>query len=584
MRNTITRTAAALLSLALSLPLLANEPLWTHTLDAKVEWSTVTTAGTLLVNSGTTITHLDPDSGAVLWSKTTDKKLAPYNFHDLEGSGYLLIAEQFANIPPKTRLSMYDLLSGDTIWESPELAAGNLAVIPDLERGQLLFIGAFTGTREQQETGNLLQAYDIGTGALRYQTSLAKLNAFPMHLTDSAGWFAPTTDLSGHARPLIDGNRLYLSYNGLMAVNLDDGSILWNQEFDTVDPGLKQSMSPLQLVGDTIYMSARGRVVAIDRNSGAQQWEAKVKKNWAMPELQVLDDQVLVRVGGLFSNGKDLVPREPYGILSLDRASGAEKWEWTKAKDSITNMVVLPEARQVVVADKASLYRLSLDSGKKVDILEKRDLEFKRSMGAVDAVATGGKVVSGLLSGGLVGGLQGGLRGAMSDDRSDPPTSITQLGSNLIVSGNYHVLSWDALNSSDNWSISFAVPGVNPMMLALSGATMALTAMGNAGMHSDWSTRNAKLDSSLNSADKMGAIMSRRFAAAEQAGNLGFFLTKAGEELPGASLQLLGIDYDSGESIGVVPIEEKEPVFTVDNLGRRVYYFHKEKEVRAFGF
>src|SRR5690606_25319354 len=117
-----------------------------------------------------------------------------------------------------------------------------------------------------------------------------------------------------------------------------------------------------------------------------------------------------------------------------------------------------------------------------------------RKFGAADTAVAGGKVVSGLLSGGILGGLQGGLSAASSDDRSDPPTTIARVDDNLVISGNYHVLSYNAATDSDSWSIAFEPPGVNPMLMALSGATMALTAMGNAGMHSSMSVRNSKLD------------------------------------------------------------------------------------------
>lgn len=576
----------AVLALSLCSTAHAVDPLWTVDLGDKVEWSQVTTAGTLLVNTGKQVIHVDPDNGEVLWQKATDKKLTPYNFHDLDGSGFLLVAEQFQNIPPKTRLSMYDLISGDVIWESDELYASNLAVVPDVERGQVLFIGGFPGHARDKTSGNLLRAYDMASGEMRFETTLSKFNRMPMHLTDTSGMFSVATDLSGHARPVIDGNVIYLPYTGITALNLDSGDILWQQEFDTVDPGLKKTHSPIVIDGDTIYKTGRGLVVAIDRQTGKIRWESKQRKKEMMPELQVHGEHVIVRIGGMFSNGKDMIPAKPFGVLALDRGTGEERWSWTKAKDSITNMAVLPDVGQIVIADTRNLYRLDLAASGRPDVIEKRNLEFKRKFGGADAAVAGGKIASGLLSGGLVGGLQGGIGAAMGGgrDRGDPPSSITAFGNDLVVAGNYHVLSYNAEKDEDNWSIAFDPPGVNPMMLAFSGAAMAFTATANAGMHSSMSVRNQKLDNALTSADRLGSIMTRRFASAGKSGTMSFFLTKASREMEGARLQLMGIDLASGESVGAVPIEEKEPVFTVDNVGERVYYFHKEREVRAYAF
>jgi outer membrane protein assembly factor BamB len=572
----------ALMAFSVCLRAAAQEPVWRATLDSDVEWSQLTSLGTLLVNTGRQMSHIDTESGALYWTLETEKKLAPYNFHEIPGEGTLLIAEQVSTIPTVTHLRLIDLLSGEAVWEAGPLLAANLAVIPDPERDQLLFIGAFPGSPKAPQSGNLLLAFDLANGTEKYRTELSKFNRMPTHPTDTAGFFNPASDLSGHHPAQIRDGVAYLPYAGLMAVDLASGEVLWNQEFETVDRVYKLSNAPIQIVEDTIYMTAQAAVLAINRHSGDIRWRSKVKKSFFMPELQIAGDRVIVRVGGLFSTGKSREARKPFGVMSLDRATGAEQWSWTRGKDSVTNMVIMPDLDQVVLADRESLYRLKLSADKKPQIIEERKLAFKRSMGLADGAAATGKVVSGLLSGGLFGGLQGGVKAAAGDDRKDPLVSITPAGDDLIVSGSYHVLSFDARNNTDKWSLAFEPPGVHPMLMALSGATMALSAMGNAGLHDSWSTRNSKVESSLNSADRLGAAMSRRYAAMQNAGRLAFYLTRATEENSSATLQLMGIDLATGEVVGAVPLNDKEPVFTVDEPGRRVYYFADGREVRAF--
>ena len=561
----------------------ANEPEWSMPLDTKVDWSQVTTAGTLLIASGKKIVHVDTEQGVPFWTINTSKKLAPFNVHELEGSGYLLIAEQYQNIPPKTRLSMYELLAGDLLWETENLLASNLAVIPDPERNQIIYIGAFPGSPKDKTNGTLIRAYDMGTGEMRYQTSYARYNGLPMHITDSAGTFSAARDLSGHPLPVIEGNRIYLSYGGLAAMDLDTGEILWDNQFKTADSSLKLTNARPVIEGNTIFAAGRGTVVAIDKDNGEFIWQTKLGSKVALPELQIEGDRILVRIGGLFSNGKKIVPKKPFGVASLDKQTGSKHWQWKKAKDSITNMQLLDDSQQILVADKKNLYRLDLTASGKAVVLEKRNLNFKRKMGGADTAIAAGKVASGLLSGGLMGGLEGGLRASKGNDRSDPPSSILMVNNDIVIRGNYHVLSYNPELNQDNWSIAFSPPGVSPMMLALSGATMAFTALGNAGYHSSMSTRNNKLDSSLRSADRLGQVMSRRYAAAQQAGNLGVFLTRA-EKDSGHPLKLMGIDLTNGEEVGLVPITEKSPNFTVDPVGRRIYYFYKNQEIKAFEF
>jgi len=47
---------------------------------------------------------------------------------------------------------------------------------------------------------------------------------------------------------------------------------------------------------------------------------------------------------------------------------------------------------------------------------------------------------------------------------------------------------------------------------------------------------------------------------------------------------LRGIDLNTGEEIGEIPMKEKEPRFMVDNWINRVYYFQNQKEVVAYDF
>src|SRR5690606_27084133 len=129
----------------------------------------------------------------------------------------------------------------------------------------------------------------------------SKVNKMPMHQTDTAGFFVTAFDLSGHSDPVIEGSVVYLPYLGVMAVDLESGTVLWSQEFEPSVGDVKRAFSPIVIEGDTIYKSGRGTVVAIDKVSGQLRWQSKVKKSFTTPELMVLGDQVVVRVGGLLS-------------------------------------------------------------------------------------------------------------------------------------------------------------------------------------------------------------------------------------------------------------------------------------------
>ena len=88
------------------------------------------------------------------------------------------------------------------------------------------------------------------------------------------------------------------------------------------------------------------------------------------------------------------------------------------------------------------------------------------------------------------------------------------------------------------------------------------------------------LDTTLNITNSFQQAVAERYAAAEKARNVAFFLTTEKEE----GMVLMGIDIETGTEIGKVPMEEKEPQFMVDAPGSRVYYFRNKKELLAYDF
>ncbi len=110
-------------------------------------------------------------------------------------------------------------------------------------------------------------------------------------------------------------------------------------------------------------------------------------------------------------------------------------------------------------------------------------------------------------------------------------------------------------------------------------ATMAVSSAG-ASRSSSGSMANAYADNALSITNAFQNAASKRYAAAEKARTIAFFLTKEEED----GMVLLGIDLESGDEIGRVPMHEKEPQFMVDATGNRVYYFRNKTELLAYDF
>jgi hypothetical protein len=227
----------------------------------------------------------------------------------------------------------------------------------------------------------------------------------------------------------------------------------------------------------------------------------------------------------------------------------------------------------VLLADKSKLYALNVNAGKRGEVVYEQNLEFKRKLGAADVAAKGLGAVGGFLGGGIAGGIKGLAGGG---DRADPPLDIERYGDQAIIRAQYHVLAYNLANRATDWSIEFAPPGMNPFALIAMGAVTATMIAGD--VQSQGPGYNT-FDSTMAIASGFQSAVAARYAAAQAERNVSFFLTREEE-----GLALVGINLRSGEEVGRIPMEEKEPQFMVDAIGSRVYYFRNKNELLAYDF
>ena len=549
------------------------EPAWRIAFDEDSLWSRVTYAGTLLVASEGQLAHIDPATGEALWTRKDLSKLAQFNVNDISGTPFLVIAERLGNVPPKSRLQVLNISTGETVWDMAQHPGGGLGTYPVPQKDLLVYVVEMAG----KKPGTYVMGLNIVTGEEVWSTKIGPVGHLPTHYSDIEG-FIRTRDLNGHPRPLITEDMFILAAGDLYAFDLDSGAQRWRFKAKASSPNVKNTYAQPVMVDDVIYAASRNSIHALDPASGAEKWKSKIGKA-AIPELQITGDIIVGRLGGTFSDGKKLVGQKPFGAFAVNRTSGDLVWKWTKAKDSVTNLRVLPDKNLVMLADKKNLYALDLNASKKGKVVYKEELAFKRKMGSAELAAKGIGAVGGLLGGGLAGGFRG-LGGG--GDRGDPPLDIEVYGEQLVIRAQYHVLSHNMQSRGTDWSIQFAPPGMSPFALIAMGAVTAVIAVERAAQTRAYGggyQSRQMLDSTLNISNSFQTAVAARFAAAEKAENLAFFMTKEEE-----GMVLMGIDLSNGEEIGKVPMAEKEPQFMVDAIGNRVYYFRNKNELLAYDF
>ncbi len=543
---------------------------WQSELGEESTWSRLTYAGTLLVASKNNLAHVDPESGELLWKRGDLDNLAQFNVNDIAGTGYLVISKRLGNVPPKSQLRVLNLSTGEDLWDTGELAGGGLGAYPVAERDLLVYVADLQGE------GIVAIGYSLEKGSEAWRTKLGRSGSLMLHNADIAG-FIKSPDLNGHPPPVINDTQMILPVGDLIAIDLGSGAEQWRYQLKGSVAHLKNTYAQPIVADGVVYAAGRDSIHAIDAATGAEKWTAKVGKA-QIPQLVLVGDKLVGRMGGAFSNGKDLVQSKPFGAFAVDTTSGNLAWKWTKAKDSITNLRVDQGTGIVYLADKSKLYGLDINASKKGKVAFEQKLEFKRKMGKADIAAKGLGAVGGLMSGGIGGGLKGLAGGG---DRGDPPLDIDVVNDRLIVRAQYHVLAHNPASKSTDWSIEFAPPGMNSFALMAMGAVTATMAVANA--QGAWSTTGATsgayTDSALMVTGAFQNSVAKRFAAAEKARTTAFFLTKEDD-----AMVLLGIDLADGSEVGRIPMDEKEPQFMVDAIGNRVYYFRNKTELVAYDF
>ena len=559
----------------------AGTAVWNRKLPADAKWYETTSLGTLIIGTDGALLSVNPEDGAVLWQRDDFKKTNRHNAREIVGTP-VMVANHYEGIGnSKVTFEAFDFLSGEKLWTTPQLMGQYLDTIPVPERGLVIFV---LNSWDAKENGVHFRAYDLGTGELKWDAKYAKTNGIPLHLADNSGKFMPTMDLSGYHDPIIDGDEMYVGYLGIHCVDLNTGAVKWGVEFPAGDKNLKRTYAPLRIEGDRIYGAGGGSVYAVNRRTGETLWKSdriskyaglfKARDNAIVSQLEIVGDKIFARYGGNFSNGKQVVLKEPLGIVVLNAANGEDLYNVDKPKEGLTNLMVLPEIETVMFADAYHLYGLDVSAVQPVETF-KVPIEFKRKMG-------GGEVAQ--IGLGVLGGVQGLVKASMaqSKGRLDVPVAISRQNGHVVVIGKQHILGFDPATKAQKWSLYYAAPSDTLAMAALFAVTAAQGVIGNAQAAQGTfgsSAYNQGYNTIHSGLDNYNKYAGKRKSATQNNDAYSYVLTKVGKELG-----IVGVNLSTGETDRELVLGTKEPEYLVDEQLGRVYFFKGGKNLVAYKF
>lgn len=567
----------------------AASKLWSAKLPDKLTWQRVTELGTLLVGTKGSVLSYDPQTGKPLWVRDDIDNVAPFNVREIQGTPAILVVQQTGSIPPKSKGFALDVSTGKTLWEMPEIMGSYLGSFAIPEKNMAVFFVQQFGQAEGD--GIFVKAVNAYDGKLLWSTRYGDANDIQLHLAENSGIFFVKMDLSGHQSPLLAGDRLLLPFQGVHAFDTATGKLLWGVPFQPSNKGLKLSYPPLAAADGVVYASGGGVVYAIDVASGAVRWKSdKVRSGMfgsgIISELVPAGDVLFARMGGNFTgDNKHWELKKPLGVIALDRKSGAKLWDEDDVKDGITNLVVLPDGKTVMLADAKHLKGLDARGGEKASAAFEVPIEFKRSMGAAEGTAMGMKIGMGLLTGGLIGAAQGGVSAAVGDSkaRTDVPVQLSRTeAGKVLVRGQQHILSFDPAKKAIDWSLYYEAPGVNSFGVIAMGAFAAFNSMASWGTAVQGGAYAHEASAkAVGGFDDFQKLAAKRYTAAKSSARRAYFLTNV-EDGKKKGPGLVGVDLGSGETTAQVFLGDKEPKYSVDELQGRLFYFEDDKEVTCF--
>jgi len=336
---------------------------WQSNLDSKVQFYQTTDFGVLLAGTEKSLYAIDGQSGERLWRRSTGK-INETAVTPIPNTDLILFTRDLGS---KSRLEAVDLLSGDRVWQSDKVKGDvmQLAVAPDSDLIAVVMVKDARG-----KAGDILKrkpvvhVLQLSTGDEVWKRDLdGEIEMMPTRFGEGLGDIDFTLD--NYRAPLLLDDRLFLFYEGSTSYDARTGKEKEREKFKINEEGLALTESDPVFDESHIYVSGRGKIRAIDRRTGKEDWSAGDLGTAA--EMAVFGNRLFVRTGGQFTSIKDgeLKEKGPFGVSCIDTMNGKTIWRYKGADKGLTNFV-FADANTILIADKDDLITLDAITGKRL--------------------------------------------------------------------------------------------------------------------------------------------------------------------------------------------------------------------------
>lgn len=340
-----------------------TQPAWQANLDSKVHFYQTTDFGVILAGTEKNLYAIDGKTGERLWRIPTgtieETAVTPVPDTDL-----ILFSR---DVGSKSRLQAVDLMTGNMLWESEKVKGDvmQLAVDPENDLIAVVLVKNPRGKgNEALSRKPVVHLLRLSNGDELWKKELDReIDMMPSRFGENLGEIAFTLD--NFRAPLLLDGRLFLFYEGATSYDAATGNEKEREKFRINEEGFALTEADPVYDDTHIYISGRGRIRAINRQTGKVDWKADDLGNCA--EMAIVGETLYARTGGQFTRIKDgeAENKGPYGVSAIDTKKGKTLWRFKGADKGLTNFA-FADMDTILVADKDDLMLINAQTGKKI--------------------------------------------------------------------------------------------------------------------------------------------------------------------------------------------------------------------------
>jgi outer membrane protein assembly factor BamB len=319
-----------------------------------------------LVGTEQNLSAVDGKTGEILWRRN-HASLDETSISAIPDTDLVLVSIDEGD---KSRLEAIDLLSGESLWRSEKIKGDVMQLAVDAENDLLCVILAKKAkgkSGEDLKRSPRINVLKLSNGEQLWKEEIdSDVEMMPTEFAENK---EVSFTFDNYRPPLFLDGKLYLFYEGSTIFDARTGKKIERDKFKVNESGLALTEADAIFDEKNLYLSGRGKIRAIDRQSGKTAWKAD--DLGVAAEMFLVNNVLYVRTGGQFTKIKNGETEEKgsFGISAIDAKNGKTLWRWKGADKGLTNFI-FSDANTLTVADKDDLVNINARDGKRISKID----------------------------------------------------------------------------------------------------------------------------------------------------------------------------------------------------------------------